>query len=301
MKPDMIGAGFSMKIIPTSKLDAYRARTFRTSAGLKLSTPQQAIDYVNERGFIFFWPVKGFVFPSLWTAVAGDRPVADEHDDPGHVTWNWKDSLLDKKVWYYGRVLRRKNTIISLDAIKYFYALSPNYGEPEEDFADRYSQGLLPLEAKLIFEALVRKGPLDTISLRKEARLTSSGSSSPFNRALDILQQELKVMPIAVSEAGAWKYAFVYDLTYRYLPGLPEEARYVSESRAMEQLLTHFFRSLGAASLKQVSSLFRWDSEQTKNALNRMVESNLLLDDFQVGSKTEPHYLLSEIAGQLVS
>jgi len=294
-------ASFSMNTIPTSKLEAYRAQTFRTSAAMKLANPQQAVDYVNERGFIFFWPVKGYVFPSLWTAVAGDRPVADEHDDPGNITWNWKDSLLDKKVWYYGRVLKRKNTIISLDAIKYFYALSPNYGEPEEDFADRYSQGLLPWEAKLIFDALVRKGPLDTISLRKEARLTSSDSISSFNRALDILQQELKVMPIAVSEAGAWKYAFVYDLTHRYLPWLPEEARYVSESRAMEQLLTHFFKSLGPASLKQVSSLFRWDSEQTKHALNRMVESKQLLDNLQVEGKTEPHYLLSEIADQLVS
>jgi len=55
-------AGFSMKIIPTSKLDAYRAQTFRTSAAMKLANPQQAVDYVNERGFIFFWPVKGMCF-----------------------------------------------------------------------------------------------------------------------------------------------------------------------------------------------------------------------------------------------
>lgn len=290
-----------MNTIPLAKLDAYRAQTFRTSTGSELKTPQQAIQYVNERGFIFFWPVKNFVFPSLWSAVAGNRPVADEHDDPGHVTWGWKDSLLDKKVWYYGRVLKRKNTIISLDTIKYFYALSPNYGEPEEDLADQYSRGLLPLESKLIFEALVKKGPLDTISLRKEARLTGSNSTSPFNRSLDILQQELKVMPIAVSEAGAWKYAFVYDLTHRYLPELLEEARFISESRAMEQLLTHFFRSLGAASLKQVSSLFRWDTVQTKNALTRMVDAKLLLDGYHIESKSEPVYLLSEIVSRLVS
>jgi len=69
----------------------------------------------------------------------------------------------------------------------------------------------------------------------------------------------------------------------------------------MEQLLTHFFKSLGAASLKHVSSLFRWDSEQTKHALNRMVESKQLLDNLQVEGKTEPHYLLPEIADQLVS
>ena len=87
----MIGAGFFMNTIPLAKLDAYRAQTFRTSTGSELKTPQQAIQYVNERGFIFFWPVKNFVFPSLWSAVAGNRPVADEHDDPGHVTWGWKE------------------------------------------------------------------------------------------------------------------------------------------------------------------------------------------------------------------
>ena len=48
--------------------------------------------------------------PSLWTAVAGDRPVADAHDDPGHITWGWKDRSLDKKIWYYGKILRRKAT-----------------------------------------------------------------------------------------------------------------------------------------------------------------------------------------------
>ena len=192
-----------MNKIAQSKIDTYRSKTFRTRPGMQLKSSQQAVDYVNERGFVFFWPVKGFAFPSLWGAVAGDRPVADEHDDPGHITWNWKDSLLDKKVWYYARVLKRKNTIISMEAIDYFYALSPNYGEPEEDFIDQYSRGLLPMEAKLIFDALVRKGPLDTISLRKEARLTGSSSTSPFNRALDILQQQFPMTRALIrSNAG---------------------------------------------------------------------------------------------------
>ncbi|MSP13309.1 MAG: hypothetical protein EXR62_10185 [Chloroflexi bacterium] len=47
---------------------------------------EEAITYLNQRGFIFFWPIKDVVLPSLWGAVAGNRPVAAEHDDPGHVT-----------------------------------------------------------------------------------------------------------------------------------------------------------------------------------------------------------------------
>jgi hypothetical protein len=295
----MIEAGFYMHMISRSKLDAYHAITFRTARGLELKSPQQAIDFVNERGFIFFWPVKGYAFPNLWEAVAGDRPVADEHDDPGHITWNWKDSLLDKKVWYYARVLKRKNTIISMDAIPYFYALSPNYGDPQEDFADQYRQGMLPMETKLIFDALVRKGPLDTLSLRKEARLTGSNSTSPFNRALDILQQQLMVMPVAISEAGAWKYAFVYDLTHRHLPELPEKARFISESRAMEFILRCFFTSLGAASLKQVIKLFPWGSELTRNALDRMTQSGVLSSGYQVEGSPETFYLIADNVDRL--
>lgn len=296
MKPDMIGVEFIMELIPISKLTDYQALTFRYAPGSRLTTPEQAIEYVKDRGFIFFWPVKGFLFPSLWGAVAGDRPVADEHDDPGHITWSWKDSLIDKRAWYYARVLRHKNTFISLDTVKYFYALSPNYGEPELDMLDQYNQGNLPLESKLIFDALVKNGPLDTLSLRKEARLAGANSQSPFNRALDILQAQMRVLPIAVSEAGAWKYAFVYDLTHRYYPELPESARFITENQAMDKLLSLFFISLGAAHIRLVTNTFRWDAGLTEKSIERLVQSGFLLKDIKIEGRTENHYCLKELA-----
>ena len=82
---------------------------------------------VNERGFIYFWPIKDITMPNLWVAVAGDRKVADAHDDPGHATWGWKDSMLGKRQWYYAKVLRKKATMISLKTAPFFYALSENY------------------------------------------------------------------------------------------------------------------------------------------------------------------------------
>ena len=295
MNPDMIGPVYMMDSISISTLIEYQALTFRFAPGSHLATPEQAVGFVKERGFIFFWPVKGFAFPSLWGAVAGNKAVADKHDDPGHISWNWKDMLIDKKVWYYARVLRHKNTLISMDTVKYFYALSPNYGEPELDLIDQYNQGALPLEAKLIFEALNKNGPLDTISLRKEARLAGANSQSPFNRALDILQAQLRVLPVAISEAGAWKYAYVYDLTHRYYPHLPERARFITENQAMDQLLRLFFKSLGAASLRQVTNTFRWDTGLTLKALERLVNTGLIKNDVKVEGKTENHYCLFEL------
>ena len=83
-------------------LHSYRSKTFHTAPGLRLASADEAVEYVNERGYILFWPAKDILMPSLWVAAAGDRPVPDEHDDPGHVTWGWKDGMLGKQRWYYG-------------------------------------------------------------------------------------------------------------------------------------------------------------------------------------------------------
>ena len=107
-----------MAALLKEELQAYRAKTFRLTSGTQLTGIEDALAYVQERGFLTLWPIKGIDLPSLWTAVAGDRPVADEHDDPGHITWRWKDSMLDHRRWYYGKLLRGKATIVSLDVIQ---------------------------------------------------------------------------------------------------------------------------------------------------------------------------------------
>lgn len=97
----MVSLSSSNFHINPETIEAYRAKTYLRKH--RLLTVEQAIEFVQERGFVFFWPIKGIEFPSLWTAVAGDRPVANEHDDPGHVTWGWKDQMLGKPKGYYSR------------------------------------------------------------------------------------------------------------------------------------------------------------------------------------------------------
>jgi len=98
--------------------------------------------------------------PSLWVAVAGNRVVADKHDDPGHITWGWKDNALGKQIWYYAKILRGKATMVSLEVAPYFYALSENYGSPEEDYLLAYEEGRLTQAARQVYEALLKEGAL---------------------------------------------------------------------------------------------------------------------------------------------
>jgi hypothetical protein len=248
-------------------LTAYRAQMFRLQKNKKLKTVDDALEFVNERGFVFFWPIKGIVLPSLWAGVAGDRPVADKHDDPAHVTWGWKDAMLSERKWYYAKVLRHKATMISLKVAPYFYALTENFGDPEQDYLLQHEQGLLSREAKTIYEALLTKGALHTIDLRRKTRLTSKDSDTRFNRALEQLQGDFKILPVGVAKAGAWKYAFIYDTVHHHYPKLIEQAGKVSRKEARAKLLELYLKSVGAFTQREAHKLFGWQPKELEAAL----------------------------------
>ena len=266
-----------MPTLDLKKLEKHRAKTYRLGTFSRVRSPRAARQYVNERGFIYFWPIKGIDLPSLWTAVAGNRVVADKHDDPGHITWGWKDNALSKKVWYYAKILRKKATMISLDVAPYFYALSENYGSPEEDYLLAYDEGRLSQAAKQVYEALLNEGAMHTIDLRSAAKLTNA-KDSEFNKALEVLQSDFKILPVGVAKAGAWKYAFIYEIVSRHYPDLPEKARFISEAEARRKLVELYFESVGAAQERDVQKLFGWQSELTKRTIAGLIEKGKLVE-----------------------
>lgn len=276
-------------------IQAYRDRTYRLAPGMRLTSKEQAIAYVKERGFVYFWPIKEVTLPSLWGAVAGDRPVADEHDDPGHVTWGWKDELLGTRVWYYAKVLRKKATFISLDILPAFYALSENYGEPEQDYQVQYDEGRLTVEAKTLYETLLTQGPLDTVSLRKLARMTSKASNSPFNRALEMLQADFKILPVGIAQAGAWKYAFVYECVHRWYLDLPERARPIRQAAARARLAELYLRSVGAAQPRDFALLFGWGTKEIGQAVDNLVAAGIAQPNVTVADRPGTWIVLTEL------
>ena len=266
-----------MAIINLTKLNTHRNRTFNLPPSKRLSTPSQAVTFVNKRGFVYFWPIKGIDMPNLWTAVAGDRPVADKHDDPGHITWGWKDNALGKKKWYYGKILRKKATMISLDIAPYFYALSENYGSPEEDYLLTYEEGRMTQAAKQVYETILNEGAMNTIDLRKAAKLANA-KDSEFNKAIEYLQSDFKILPIGVSDAGAWKYSFIYEIVPRHFPHLQESARKIGESEARTKLLELYFTSVGAAQEKDAVKLFRWNKALVTKAIDSLAKKRVIVE-----------------------
>jgi hypothetical protein len=278
-----------------SQLQRFRDRTFRLLPDLRLNSVENALRFVEERGFVFFWPIKGVLLPNLWTAVAGDRPVADQHDDPGHVTWGWKDDMLDKRRWYYAKILRGKATLVSLDVAPCFYALSRNYGDPDQDYLQLYRDGLLSQPAKLIYETLLDRGPLDTVNLRRTIRMTSKSSNSPFERGLVELQRDCKILPVGVAATGAWRYSFIYEAVHRHYPQLPEEARPIKLKEARRRLTALYVAAVGAVTASDVRRLFQWKPREVQHTLDAMVAEGSLRAGYTLKGQTDEHYVWPEV------
>jgi uncharacterized protein YcaQ len=90
------------------------------------------------------------------------------------------------------------------------------------------------------------------------------------------LQADFKILPVAVTQSGAWRYAFAYDLVHRHYPELPEKARYIQENKARQELARLYFRSVGAAQLADLVRLFRWAPSEAERAVEALSQAGEL-------------------------
>ncbi len=253
-----------------------RAYNYHRTPERRIQTIEAARAFVEEVGFCHFWPIKGIETPNLFHAIAGRiRPVPMEHGDPDiSKCWGWKDHALDKRWWYYGKLLRRRATLFSLDLLPAVYACSENYGDLH-DYLEEYLAGTMTAEAKRIYEALLEHGPLDTVRLRREARMSAESAKSRFDRALVELQVGLKVLPIGVAEAGAWRYAFVYDIVQRHFPELPEQARPIKRSEARRILVSRYLDNVVAIDQKMLGKVFhvlKWTPTELERTIATLLQ-----------------------------
>lgn len=285
----------SNPVISKKKVIEYRSKTYQTTPGLQIHTESEAVNFVNDRGLVFFWPITGANMPSLWCAAAGNRPVPNNHDDPGHITWRWKDDLIGKKKWYYAKVLRRKSTIISLSLIPYFFALSPSVHDGLEEISFHYKKGNLSAEEKFIYQQLFNFGPLDSITLRKKLSASFSQNSSRFNRALEMLQRDFRIAPSGISQNGRWQYSYLYQTVFREFPGLVDRSNQITKEDAVLAILRSFFRSNGTGTMDEIKKLFGWQKETILDAISTLNNNCEIIQATPLWDKEKEIYSIPDL------
>jgi len=273
-------------MLSETELQARRAVRYRQTPALRLRNEAEAVGFINDVGICLLFSARDVELPTLWGAISGgDRALPEHHDDHDlGLAWDWKDSIPLRGEALYGKFIKHKPVFIALDLAPHFYALSPNYGDPE-DYLEEYRAGRMSEEAKRIYEVLMHEGAMPTSDLRRKAGISSGKAAGLFDRAVGELQMGFKIVKAGISDANRWKYCYVYDLFARRFPAVAEAARAIPQDRAAATILRRYLETVLAARPADVRRLFGWDPWRMERTIGQLAAAG----EIRTGVHIEGH------------
>ena len=255
------------------ELFSRRNHVYRRTPERRLHREREALSFINEVGFCFLFSAEGSEAPTLFEAILGEpSDWTGQHDRETGLVWRWKDSLPVAKKCFYGKLLRAKPVLVSLDLFPYFYAVSGNYGDLDQ-YLQEYQDGKVSLAAKQIYEALLYHGAMPTSHLRRQSNLAGKDNARAFERGLVELQVSLKITKTGISEANRWHYCYVYDLLPRWLPDQVEQGLAIKSRDAYPVILRQYLRTVIVSTPDAILRLFGWPPETVERAITTLVDA----------------------------
>ena len=234
--------------MPLSRTQIRRYRR-RVLVRHRVRTKASALRFVNTVGFCY-----------AFTPGPGDLPALFDVLDTRSINrmwswaWQWKDELASERRLFYGRIVRRKPTLVSLAYIPHFFALTGNVGAPD-DYFQAYREGRLSRLAKEVYEYLGAQGACSTWTLRAQF-VPRPGRSGPLQRALVTLQERCLIAKVGEAESGS--FSFIWDTFDRWMPQSVRAAGRLTSDAAAAALLERYMRTVGAVSERTAAGLFEW-------------------------------------------
>ncbi len=239
------------------EVEAWRDRTFRRLPQLRVRGERSAVRFVNDIGFCFTLSHFDLPVASLYVAVCGRRnprwPRHTHHDPEIGLTWDLKDRLPAKRLTYYGKLVRGKPTLVSLDLLPAFCVLIRD-GKGSGDYILDYRQGRMSRAAVAILEALHETSPLTTPEIRKAVALREPERAAEFGWAMAELQRGLWI--VKMEEVYEPDFFYRWDLLDHWLPAQIEASRHLARDQAVTQIVATYLRSAAATQPRFLVGLF---------------------------------------------
>jgi hypothetical protein len=96
------------------------------------------------------------------------------------------------------------------------------------------------------------------------------------------LQADLKILPVGVARAGAWRYAFIYEIVSRWYPDLPERAQPIRGDQARQTLLATYLDNVIAATVDQSARLFGWVKRDVERAAVQLADAGRIASKVRI-------------------
>jgi hypothetical protein len=244
---------------------------FRRLAAGKVRGERSALRFVEDVGFCFTLSHFGLPVASLYVAVCGRRhprrPRHTHHDPEIGLTWTLKDRLPARRLCYYGKLIKGKPTLVSLDLLPAFCRLVRD-GKGSGDYILDYRQGCMTRAAVAILEALHEQSPLETPALRRAAGMGQAERTAEFDRAMAELQRGLWI--VKVEEVYDPDFYYRWDLLDNWLPEPLGAGLALSREAALTQALGRYLRSAAVSTPRFLAGLFGVPAGEVEAALKAL-------------------------------
>jgi hypothetical protein len=251
-------------------IEAYRDRVWRRESENRIEDALSAERFIERVGFCGALTDCRRPGPSLYVAVCGRRdaymPRNVQKDPESRLAWFIKDDVMRRGRVFYAKLKRGRLTFIARRMLPYFHVLwGVPLGKEEECLSD---------DARSVLRVLRREWEMGTRDLRLESRIHERGR---FNKAIDDLQKNLKVIPSDV----------IYKPTFSYIWSLAESRFHdemklrVSREEALKEIARAYLSSAGMTRRGELASV-------TGMSRSEAGSGNWALVDEGVAERLEP-------------
>ena len=230
---------------------------------------EEAQHFAQRLGIVSVFSDK--IVPSLATAIyTNDLPNQFEADQR---VWDFAHSLMSEKKVYYGRLLKFRNTVISMKLLPCFVKINTI-----PDYKELYREGSLSKIAKSIMELLVKSEPLMTIQIKGRLRTYKKMHKKALENALKELQENFLICcsgKIAHCKCR-WRFS-LWTRTPKWIPdAVKSKAQQLSRKVAMRKIIEKFVYTTVLTSERTIARFFAWPLNEVKTVVKSMVEKELI-------------------------
>jgi len=276
-------------------IESLRDQTFHRTREGQVTSVDQALEFVKQVGFCFAFTAKNSELPCLWHAACGQRdpqwPEHTHHDPYISLVWVAKDALVAEKKIYYGKAIKKRPSMISLEYFPYFYALSGR-GHQSDSYIAQYMRGQLSPQAKRIMDALSENSPQTTADLKISSSMAHPRKRYAFDRAMAELQMNFYVVKIAEFYEP---FTFLWELVDRRFTDEIEQAKKINPDQARIEILHKYFQNVIVSEVSSIRRLFGWSQVDIEKALSRLVNDDFLRDDIRISGERKQYYGLRSL------
>jgi hypothetical protein len=271
--------------------ESHRDHHFRRTPARRLRGQEMALRFINETGFCAAFTA-GLGVPCLREAIEGRRepelPHHIQHDRAIMMTWNLKDILPARRAVYYGKVLGGRPSFIALEMLPYFLRLRLTPAGYEK----LYQRGMLSHCAKLVMDALTRRGPSETKALKLTTGFAQPKLRLEFDRAMKELQEKFLALKV---EERYDPFTYVWDTVEHRWAEAMRAARRLKPQQAAYAIMRRYYEIAGYGNERAVARVLGLTPAMLDGAVRQLEAEQVVRRGVRVAAHRETLTVLAKL------